>query len=66
MVTVNIHPVERAIRGVAGLVILSLVIWGPKSYWGLLGLLPLATAISGWCPPYSLLGISTCPKKAGA
>jgi hypothetical protein len=66
MVTVNIHPVERVLRGVAGLFILSLIVWGPRSYWGLLGILPLATALVGWCPPYSLLGISTCPKKAGA
>ena len=66
MVTVNIHPVERAIRGAVGLFVLSLIFWGPSSYWGLLGLLPLATAISGWCPPYSLLGISTCGRKAGA
>lgn len=66
MFVVNIHPVERVIRGIAGLFILSLVVWGPRSAWGLLGILPLATAISGWCPPYSLLGISTCPKKAGA
>jgi hypothetical protein len=62
MVTVNIHPIERAIRGAVGLFVLSLIFWGPSSYWGLLGVLPLATAISGWCPPYSLLGISTCPK----
>jgi hypothetical protein len=64
MFTVNIHPVERVIRGIAGLFILSLVFWGPGSYWGLLGILPIATALVGWCPPYSLLGISTCPKKA--
>jgi hypothetical protein len=66
MFVVNIHPVERVIRGIAGLFILSLVFWGPRSYWGVLGILPLATALLGWCPPYSLLGISTCPKKAGA
>ncbi|HUM03330.1 MAG TPA: DUF2892 domain-containing protein [Thermoanaerobaculia bacterium] len=66
MFEVNIHPVERVIRGVVGLFILSLVVWGPKSAWGLLGILPLATALSGWCPPYTLLGINTCGKKAGA
>jgi hypothetical protein len=66
MFTVNIHPAERVIRGVAGLFVMSLVFWGPRSYWGLLGIVPLATALVGWCPPYSLLGISTRPKKAGA
>jgi len=64
MFSTNIHPIERIIRAVVGLGILSLVVVGPKSYWGLLGLVPLATAILGWCPPYALLGISTCPKRA--
>jgi len=66
MIKVNIHPIERVVRGVAGVAVLSLVAWGPKSLWGLLGLLPLATALTGWCPPYSLLGIATCPRKIGA
>jgi hypothetical protein len=65
MPEVNIHPIERVIRGIVGLAVLSLVVLGPKSAWGLLGLIPLATAVVGWCPPYALLGISTCPKKAG-
>ncbi len=65
MFKVNIHPIERVIRGIAGLAVLSLVVWGPKSAWGLLGLIPLATAFIGWCPPYALFGISTCPKKPG-
>lgn len=65
MITVNIHPIERVIRGIVGLAVLSLVVWGPKSLWGLLGLILLATALIGWCPPYSLLGINTCGKKAG-
>jgi hypothetical protein len=64
MFEVNIHPVERIVRALVGLGVLSLVFWGPKSAWGLLGLLPLATAGSGWCPLYTLLGFSTCPKKA--
>lgn len=56
----NIHNIERVVRVVVGLAILSLVFIGPKSLWGLLGLLPLLTGLVGWCPPYYLLGISTC------
>lgn len=63
MFTVNIHPVERGIRAIVGLGVLSLVFVGPKSLWGLLGLVPLLTAVTGWCPPYALLGINTCKKK---
>jgi hypothetical protein len=64
MFKANIHPIERVIRGIVGLVVLSLIVWGPKSAWGLLGLIPLATAVFGWCPLYTLFGFSTCPKKA--
>lgn len=60
MITVNIHPVERGIRVIVGLVLLPLVFVGPKSLWGLIGLIPLLTGLLGWCPPYSLFGINTC------
>jgi Inner membrane protein YgaP-like, transmembrane domain len=56
----NIGGVDRFVRIVAGLGILSLVFIGPETKWGYLGLVPLATALLGWCPPYGLLGISTC------
>ncbi|MEW6757978.1 MAG: DUF2892 domain-containing protein [Acidobacteriota bacterium] len=61
--TVNIHPIERVVRGVVGVVLLGLIFVGPKTLWGLVGAVPLFTALSGWCPPYSLLGISTCRDK---
>ncbi|RDB35476.1 YgaP family membrane protein [Spirobacillus cienkowskii] len=60
---VNIHPVERVIRVVVGLVVFSLAFWGPASYWFLLGLIPVLTGLIGWCPPYQLFGISTCKKS---
>lgn len=59
--TTNVGPVDRLIRAIAGIAILSLVFIGPQSWWGLLGLIPLGTALIGWCPPYALLGINTCP-----
>ena len=31
--------------------------------WGLAGLLPLLTGTLGWCPAYTLFGISTCPVR---
>lgn len=60
--TTNIHPVERVIRVAGGAVLASLAFWGPRDPWFLLGLLPVATGLLGWCPPYALLGISTCPR----
>ena len=59
--TPNVGPVDRFIRVAVGLVLLSLIVIGPQTWWGLIGLIPLATAVIGWCPPYALLGISTCP-----
>jgi len=62
--TKNIHPVERAVRVIAGLVLTSMAFIGPANPWFFLGLIPVATGLMGWCPPYAMLGISTCPKKA--
>lgn len=56
----NIHPIERIVRVLAGAAIVSLVFVGPQTPWAWLGLVPIATGLSGWCPPYALLGISTC------
>ena len=59
----NIGNIERIIRIAVGLAILSLTFIGPQSLWGLFGILPLATGLAGWCPPYAMLGISTCKVK---
>jgi hypothetical protein len=55
----NIGSIERVVRIVAGLAILSLAFVGPKSAWAYLGIVPLATGLLGWCPPYAMLGINT-------
>ena len=60
------HPIERVVRTLVGIAVLSLVFLGPKSPWGWLGLIPLVTGLTGLCPLYTLLGISTCPRKAGS
>jgi hypothetical protein len=57
--TKNIGGVERIVRVVVGIGILALAFVGPKSPWAYLGILPIVTGAVGWCPPYSLLGIST-------
>ncbi len=58
----NVGSIDRIIRIIIGLGILSLAFVGPKSAWAYLGIVPLVTGLVGWCPPYSLLGISTCKK----
>lgn len=59
----NEHHIERAIRVVAGLGLLSLVFVGPQTMLGLIGVVPLVTGLIGSCPIYTVLGFSTCPMK---
>lgn len=57
----NEHAIDRVLRIVLGLGLLSLVVTGPQTLWGLIGLIPLVTGVLGTCPVYSLFGLSTCP-----
>jgi hypothetical protein len=63
--TRNEGTLDRGLRIVAGLVLISLVFIGPQTAWGWIGLVPLATGLIGNCPLYSVLGINTCPMKKG-
>ncbi len=56
----NIGSTERIIRIVSGMGIISMAFVGPHSPLAFLGIIPLATGLIGWCPPYALLGFSTC------
>jgi Protein of unknown function (DUF2892) len=56
----NEGALDRIIRVIAGLAIISLVFVGPQSPWGWLGLVPLATGLVGFCPAYAVFGVNTC------
>ena len=62
--TTNVGSVDRIFRIVLGLALLAAAfgLYGPayQTVWGWLGVIPLGTALLGWCPAYSLLGIKTC------
>jgi hypothetical protein len=60
----NAGTVDRAIRVVLGLVLLSLTLVGPQTLWGLVGLVPLITGAVGFCPLYKIIGLNTCPIKS--
>ena len=60
----NIGNTERVFRALLGVGILSLAFVGPRTPWGYLGVLPLLTALLGWCALYRVLGISTVRKEA--
>lgn len=61
----NVGGVDRIVRIVLGLVLIALVFVGPKTPWGWLGLIPLATGIFRFCPGYCPLKIDTS-KTGGA
>jgi hypothetical protein len=56
----NEGTLDRTLRILLGLALLALVFVGPKSWIGLIGLVPLATGLVGFCPLYRLFGIRTC------
>ena len=60
----NAGTVDRVVRIVVGAVLLSLTVVGPKTLWGLVGLVPLVTGLVGSCPLYSLVGVNTCPARS--
>ena len=62
----NIGPLDRTLRILLGVGLISQTFIGPQTPWGWLGIIPLATALVGWCPPYALLKISTCGTGKGA
>ncbi|MCL6415581.1 DUF2892 domain-containing protein [Aestuariirhabdus sp. Z084] len=56
----NIGKVDRTLRVVIGLILLSLVFVGPQTPWGWIGLVPLLTGAISFCPLYRILGVNTC------
>ncbi len=62
----NEGKIDRILRVVVGLGLLSLVVVGPQTLWGLVGIVPLVTGAAGFCPAYKLVGLSTCRRKENA
>jgi hypothetical protein len=62
----NVGGIDRVLRIAAGVALLALVfvLDGGARWLGLVGLVPLATGLAGYCPAYALFGLSTCPTQA--
>lgn len=56
----NEGTVDRILRVVVGIAVLSLAFVGPKTPWAYLGIIPLLTGVVGFCPLYAILGVNTC------
>lgn len=55
----NEGRIDRVVRVVLGLVLLTMALVGPRTWLGWLGVVPLVTGLVGFCPLYRLLGIRT-------
>lgn len=55
--------IDRVLRGIVGLILISLVFIGPQTAWGWIGVIPLATAFISFCPLYTPFKISTAKNK---
>ncbi len=67
--TLNVGTIDRVVRVVVGLALLAFAIpiGFPSTGWnwvGWIGVVPLLTGGLGYCPAYSLFGMSSCPRNA--
>lgn len=56
----NVGTTDRALRVVAGLILIGLSLAGVIGPWGWLGLIAVATGAFRFCPAYALVGVKTC------
>lgn len=59
----NVGGIDKILRIIIGLGLISIVFVGPQTPWGWLGIIPLGTGLFGFCPLYTLIGLNTCPIK---
>ena len=62
----NVGTVDRALRILAGSLLILLTLMNVIGPWGWVGLVPIATGLTRFCPAYTLLGLRTCPVDTGA
>ena len=58
----NVGRGDKIFRIIVGLVVISIGVC-MKSWWGVIGIIPILTALLGWCPAYIPFGISSCKTK---
>jgi Protein of unknown function (DUF2892) len=65
---VNVGRTDKLVRIIVGVGLLSLffLLKGDARLLGLIGIVPLATGVVGYCPLYSMLGLNTCPTRTKA
>ncbi len=61
--TTNVGTADRILRIIVGIALLAFAVFSQSEWrWvGLIGVIPIATALMRFCPLYTMLGIRTCP-----
>jgi len=62
MTTLNVGNLDRLLRLLVGIGLITLAVTGAIGAWGYIGVVPVLTGVAAYCPLYSLLGISTCSR----
>ena len=57
---INVGTVDRVLRILAGVILITLAATQTIGMWGYIGIVPLLTGIFRFCPAYTLLGMNTC------
>ena len=60
---INTGCIDRALRAVIGLALITMAATGMVGMWGWIGIIPLLTGLVGFCPTYTIMGINTCRVK---
>lgn len=59
----NVGTIDRIVRIVAGVGIVGATYANMLPIWGYVAVVPVVTAFVGFCPIYTMFGLSTCPAK---
>jgi hypothetical protein len=58
----NVGGFDRIARIVVGLALVGATLAGMLPAWGWIGVVPLVTGLFGFCPLYTLFGMSSCKR----
>ncbi|MBF0438840.1 MAG: DUF2892 domain-containing protein [Magnetococcales bacterium] len=61
----NVGGIDRILRILLGVAMISQVFVGLTTPWGLVGVVPLLTGLFKFCPFYPLIGLNTCSNCQG-
>ncbi len=57
----NVEKTDKIIKVIMGLIVIAAGVFF-KSWWGLVELLSILTAVVSWCPAYVPINISSCTR----